>query len=429
MTPIYALVARSFYAGAAPVLTTASSSIVDPLGGDSLTLAGTSLSGVLAIQLSSDSSFTTGVTTFTGIAGNTATQVTGTTPTSTAGTVYVRAQTSAGYSNSLALESWYPFRDAVTPTLMCEEPNYSYNSGTTVGQFTGRYGSASSPNATGNAPTTINGSYPVFDGSSTWLGGNNVEAIFQSGGGSSGTFAFVVQPTSAPAGTGTGISENSMIGDVGRGAIGLLYTTRTTDGSPGFSAILTDGTYKTARAPAAAGQRHVVVMRFADSTTLDLCVDGLKNSGLPGIEQTAMGTYSAGTGQVFAIGKGWASNYYGGGMQVIATAKDRASNVWLGKFIRWSQHRHAVAAPSLGVAQPMTLSVSSASTSGGTSVTITGFGMASLTTLKFDNSSQSFSSNTATSVTFTTPAKTAGDYAIVLTNATGDSVPLYLKVA
>lgn len=416
----------SFFRGnAPPVLSAVSSDLVDTAGGDVLTVLGQRLSGS-TLQVSTDGVSWTSTTS----TSSTSTTSTGTLPACAAGTVYLRTTGPGGTSNTLAIEAWDVSYDTAALAGFWDKGGYSVS---TTGTWVRRFGQNNMTGGAGTSPAD-GGGYPTFNGTSQLLGASFIENNLQVAAAPySGTVAMVVTPSATPAQSGNGttgdIADRSLFGDNGRGAIGLNYTNRANSaaGVPGFMAVLTDGTYRTAQAPGANNTTHAVVMRFADKTTLDLSVDGKKNDGSLGVQRTAFSTYNTGTGQTLNIGSGYTTNYFTGAIRAVATLKEKATNKWLSKFLKWAAIRYSVGLPPLGAPLITTLSTDLVGTGGGTVVVVTGINLDTVTSVTLGGTAVTITPISSTSFSFVMPAKTPDIYALVATNAVGSSLALLIE--
>lgn len=402
--------------------------LVDSVGGDTFTVSGTGLAGS-TLQFSSDAVTWTSLTS----PSSTATTASGTTPSTTVGTIYVRALRADGRpSNIVAIESWNPTVGTTALSGFWDRGGYSVSAGT--GTWTRRSGTFNMTGGSTTSPTDAGG-YPSFNGTNQLLVASTIENVLQTSTAQyAGTVAIICTPSSAPTQTGNGttgdIGDKSLFGDSGRGSIGLNYTNRvnTAASVPGFTAIATDGSYRTVTAGAAVSSVHAVLMRFNDRSPLELSVDGVDNSGVPGFSTfSSFGTYSASTGENFNVGSGYTSNYYAGDMRAVVTLKEKASNTWATKFRKWGASRFGAGSATLGVPSITGLSSEFVDTLGGTVITVTGIGLDTLTALKVGNTSVSFTVISSTSCTFTAPSKSVGAWGVVGTNSSGDSLPYLLE--
>lgn len=306
----------------APLLISFDHTIADTLGGESRTITG--------LRLGSAISCTVGGTSAS-ITANTSTSLTFTMPAKAAGPHSVQVTTANGASNTLSIEAWSPAEEP-SCTLLAEAPDYSVLA--TVGTWTPRVGVTPTSGA-GAGPSAVGGA-PNFVSSRLVL--DVIANIFNiaSQSTAAGTACFVYRPTSLTA--GALVSSPCILGDMGRGAMGILCTTS----GCGFG-LLEAGTsvFRTALVPVTAGVDHAIVTRFQANGTIDTQINGKNASGVSGFTSTAITGYSVGTGvEHVNIGSGYTANTHPGLMKVAATFNTKISDTVADKFNRWVAARH-----------------------------------------------------------------------------------------
>ncbi len=186
---------------AAPVLTSTDYDQFDPLGGETITITGTTLTGATHCKVNGSD-----VT----ITSNTATTLAFTTPALVAGTGYTLTVTTAGgTSNALTLESW----STASLTLTGEWGPTSYTGSPWVGAVSSRnLTEATNPPATSAAVNGKTG--PSFDGINDRLIGATVSTYYDVGGYSMACLINVASFTTADPGAASVFSVPAVFGSV-----------------------------------------------------------------------------------------------------------------------------------------------------------------------------------------------------------------------
>lgn len=306
-------------AGAAipPVLSSLNYDLADTLGGDSITITGTSLGSAVSCTVGGTSA---------SITANTPTSLTFTMPAKTAGTYNVQVTTAGGSSNTLAIEAWAPDTDA-TCTLLLEKPGYNTGSGT----WAARVGT----NATGSPASPTFGGAPVFDGTG-YLDSANLASYINASG---GTVAAVASSTNNTSLSITSPYDNpNLLTNATQGTLGLSRGALASVN--GWMFHVYDSTaYRTAHVSLAdTTGMHSVIGRF-DASSLDLIVD----NGTPVAASPAPTAGWGTTSGASRIGANWdAAKSFRGTCNAFCLLNAKASSTFVTKFHKWSRVRHGV---------------------------------------------------------------------------------------
>lgn len=337
---------------ATPALLSLNFDLADTLGGDIITVTGTSLGGA--------TSCTVGGTAAT-ILANTGSQLTFVMPAKAAGSHNVQVVTAYGTSNTLSLEAWSPL---VEPTVVAlgERPGYVVSGVhvdfTNIGSWTLRVGTAWSK--TGSAPNSSaviggpSGGEAVFPGTGGdfYLPGPAMNALFDLTGASAGSFGTCVNTYSAEVHNAT-IESNPMFFSDGNGAgsYGCGYSDR--DGlaaSEGVIAfVTTDAGKKVLSCPLPLeGDYHAVLYRFADGAgatgTFNLQVDGKNNLGVDGFESVTGFTTMTACSDTTVLGIDTSkTRSFEGAMRAFFFATSKVSDAFATKWLKWCRVRHGAA--------------------------------------------------------------------------------------
>ncbi|AYV46331.1 hypothetical protein CFHF_15635 [Caulobacter flavus] len=421
----------------APAVTSISPTAGPTTGGTTVTITGTNLSGATAV--------TFGGTAATGFTVDSATQITATAPAGS-GTVDVRVTTVGGTSATSAADQ---FTYVPAPTVTSISPTAGPTGGGTTVTITGT-------NLSGATAVTFGGTaatgFTVVNGttiSATAPAGavGTVDVRVTAIGGTSATsaadqFTYVaaptvtsISPTAGPTGggttviiTGTGFSAASPTGAVKFGATNATYTinsnTQITATSPANAAGTYDVTVTTVGGTSATSAADQFTYVAAPTVT---SISPTAGPTTGGTTVTITGTNLSGATAV-TFGATAATGFtVDSATQITATAPANSAGTYdirvttVGGTSATSaadQYTY-VSAPTVTAVSP-----TAGPTGGGTTVIITGTGFAAASptgAVKFGATNATYTINSNTQITATSPANAAGAYDVTVTTVGGTS--------
>ncbi|CAB5690482.1 IPTL-CTERM protein sorting domain [Delftia tsuruhatensis] len=417
-----------------PTVTSISPNFGPQAGGTIVTITGTNLSGATAV--------TFGGTPATGYTVNSATQITATSPAGT-GTVDVRVTTAGGTS---AISGADQFSYLATPTITGIAPTAGPQAGGTEVTITGtnfigttgvNFGATAAAGFTVDSATSIRATAPAGTGTvdirvSNIVGTSPAIAADQ--------FTYVatpsvtsISPTTGPTGggttvtiTGTGFSAAPATGAVHFGATAATYTinsnTQITATAPAGSAGTVDVTVTTAGGTSATSAADQFTYVSAPTVT---SISPTAGPTAGGTSVTITGTNLSGATAVTFGGTAASGFTVNSGTQITATSPARSAGmVDVTVTTVGGTSATSSADQFTYVAMPTVTSVSPTAgpTAGGTSVVITGTNLSGATTVTFGGTAATgFTVNSATQITATSPAGSAGPVDVRVTTAGGTS--------
>ncbi len=428
--------------GSAPVVTAISPTAGSTLGDTTVVITGSGFTGATAVKFGG-----TGATNFT---INSDTQITALSPTSntTTGPVDVTVVNAAGVSTVVANDQFtytgVPFLSSIAPGTGPAA------GGTTVtitgGRFTGATGVKFGPNPATNF-TVISDSQVT---ATSPAGAGTVDVTVITAGGPSSTLnqdRFVyIGATSAPTVTGVNPTGGSTAGGTSVVITGTNFTGATAvkfGGAVAASFMVNSATQVTAISPAGSGAVDVTVtapggtsaVTSADKYTYAVAPPTVTALS-PSTGSTAGGTSVVITGTNFTgasavkFGTTAATNFTVNSATQITATSPAGSASAVDVTVTTSAGTSATSAADQFIyataAGPTVtaLSPSTGPTSGGTSVVVTGTNFTGATAVKFGTvAATNFTVNSATQITATSPAGTAGVIDVTVTTSGGTSAP------
>ena len=418
----------------APTVTSVSPNFGPQAGGTSVTITGTDLSGATAVLF--------GATTATSYVVNSATQITATSPAGT-GTVDVRVTTAGGTS---AISGADQFSYLATPTITSIAPTAGPQAGGTAVTITGtnfigttgvNFGASAATGFTVNSATSITATAPPGTGTvdirvSNSVGTSPTVAADQ--------FTYVaapsvtsISPTAGPTGggttviiTGTGFAAAPGTGAVRFGATTATYTinsnTQITATTPAGSAGTVDVTVSTVGGTSATSAADQFTYVPAPTVTSISPTSGPTSGGTT---VTITGTNFSGATAVTFGGTAASGFTVNSNTQITATAPAQAAGTIDVRVTTGGGTSATSAADQFTyVSAPTVTSVSPTAgpTAGGTSVVITGTNLSGATAVTFGGTAATgFTVNSATQITATAPAGSAGTVDVRVTTTGGTS--------
>jgi large repetitive protein len=371
---------------------------------------------------------------------NSGTQITATAPAGSAGTVNVTVTTAAGTSATSGTGDDYTYTAA--PNVTSISPTSGVATGGTAVTITGtnligatavRFGSTAATGVIVNSATSITATSPAGTGV--------VDVTVATAGGTSATgsgdrFSYVpvvsgVAPSAGPLAGGTSVIITG-IGFTGASAVkfgtaaATGYTvnsdTQITATAPAGSAGTVDISVTTATGTSAAGGTVDNYTYRAAPTVTNVSPSSGPTAGGTSVTITGTGLSAA---SAVKFGSTAATGYtVNSDTQITATAPSGSAGTIditvttpggtsaTGSADRFTYH----AAPTVTGISPDT-----GPTSGGTEVSITGTGFSSATAVRFGSTAASFTVDSSTSITATSPAGSAGTVDIRVTSVGGTS--------
>ena len=427
------------YSSPQPTVTAVAPNAGPTGGGTSVTITGTNLAGATAVKF--------GATAASGYTVISNTQIVATAPAGSAGTVDITVTGPAGTSTTSAADQYTYIS---TPTVTSVSPTSGPGGGGTTVTITGTgFAGATAVTFGGTAATgyTVNSASQIT--ATAPAGSGTVDIRVTTPGGTSATtaadqYTYVpaptvtsVSPTSGPTAggttviiTGTGFAFASGSGAVKFGAANAIYTinsnTQITATAPGNSAGTYDVTVTTAggtSATSAADQYTYVSAPMVTAVS-------------PNRGPTAGGTTVIITGSGFAFANPTGAVKFGAtnatytinsNTQITATSPANAAGTYDITVTTPGGTSATTAADQYTyVSAPTVTSISPTAgpTAGGTTVTITGTGFALANptgAVKFGATNATYTINSNTQITVTSPANAAGTYDITVTTPGGTS--------
>ena len=415
---------------ASPTVTAVSPSTGPTSGGTTVTITGTNLTGA--------SSVTFGATPAS-IVSNTATSISATSPAGAAGTVDVRVTTVAGTSATSASDQ---FTYVAAPTVTAVSPGSGpTGGGTTVTitgtnlsnatavSFGGTTGSIVSNTATSMTATSPAGSAGAVDVTVTTAGGTSATS-------SNDRFTYVAAPTvtsiSPSSGSTAGGTSVVVTGTNFSAATAVKFGTTTAG-----SFTIDSGTQITVSSPAASAGTVDITVVSPGGTSATGSADQFTYIAAPAISSiapsagpTAGGTSVTITGTNFTgatsvkFGATSATGFtVNSATQITATSPSGSAgtvDITVTTGIGTSSTGSSDQFTYTALPTVTSISPSSGPTAGTTSVVLTGTGFTGATAVKFGASNATgFTVNSATQITATAPAGSAGTVDITVTTAGG----------
>ncbi|ABE40229.1 Outer membrane autotransporter barrel [Rhodopseudomonas palustris BisB5] len=388
-------------------------------GGTSVTITGTNLSGVTGVTVGGASAT---------LGANTSTSIVITTPSGTAGARDVVVTTAGG-----SVTSTGGFTYIAAPTIGTISPSSGPTGGGTSVTITGTNLSGVTSVTVGGASATLgsNTSTSIVITTPSGTAGARDVIVTTAGGAvtSTGGFTYIAAPTigtispsSGPTGGGTNVTiTGTNLSGVTGVTVGGASATLGTNTSTSIVITTPSGT---------AGARDVIVTTAGGSATSTGGFTYIAGPTIgtisPNSGPTAGGTSVTITGTnlsgVTSVTIGGAAATLGSNTStsiVITTpagtagARDVVLTTAGGSVTSTGGFTYA-AAPTISTVTP-----SSGSTGGGTSVTITGTNLSGVTSVTVGGTAATLGTNTSTSIVITTPTGTAGARDVVLTTAGG----------
>ncbi|MBJ2143629.1 IPTL-CTERM sorting domain-containing protein [Delftia acidovorans] len=416
----------------APTVTSISPTAGPTAGGTSVVITGTNFSGTTAV--------TFGATAATGFTVNSATQITATAPAHAAGTVDVRITTVGGTSATSAADQ---FTYVAAPTVTSVSPTAGPAAGGTSVVITGTnlsgatavtFGATAATGFTVNSATQITATAPAgspgtVDVRVTTTGGTSAT-------GAADQFTYVatptvtsISPTSGPQAGGTTVTLT------GTNLGGATAVTFGATAATGFT--VNSATQITATAPAGTGTVDVRITTAGGTSTTSAAdqftyvpaptVTSISPTSGPqagGTTVTLTGTNLSGATAV-TFGATAATGFtVNSATQITATAPAGTGTVDVRITTVGGTSATSAADQFTYVPAPTVTSVSPASGSsiGGTTVTLTGTNFTGATAVTFGGTAATgFTVNSATQITATAPAGSAGTVDVRVTTTGGTS--------
>ncbi|WP_231952599.1 IPT/TIG domain-containing protein [Paenibacillus sp. AD87] len=417
----------------APTITSMSPTSGPTSGGTIVTLTGTNLTDATAVKF--------GATAAASYTVNSATSITATAPAGSVGTVDVTVTTSGGTSATSAVDQ-YTYMAMAAPTIVGLSPISGPTSGGTTVTLTGTnltgttgvtFGGRAATAYIVNSPTQITATAP-----SGTVGAVNI-MVTTPGGTATLTFGytyFMAAPTI--------ISISPVSGPTSGGTIVTLTGTNLTDatavkfGATAASYTVNSATQITATAPAGSAGTVDVTVTTPGGTSATSAADQYTYHAEPTITNmsptsgpTSGGTIVTLTGTnltdatAVKFGATAASYTVNSATQITATAPaGSAGTVDVTVTTPGGTSATSAADQYTYHAEPTitNMSPTSGPTSGGTIVTLTGTNLTDATAVKFGATAASYTVNSATQITATAPAGSAGTVDVTVTTPGGTSV-------
>ncbi|MGX0962453.1 hypothetical protein AB7M63_002902 [Bradyrhizobium japonicum] len=417
------------YIAAPPTVTSISPTSGPQTGGTTVIITGTNLSGATAV--------TFGATAATGFAVNSATQITATSPAGT-GTVDITVTTVGGTSATSAADQ---FTYVPAPTVTSISPTSGPGAGGTTVTITGTnltgatavvFGATAATGFTVNSATQITATSPA--------GTSTIDIRVTTAGGTSATsaadqFTYIaaptvtsISPTTGPAAGGTSVTIT------GTNFTGVTAVSFGGTAAAGFT--FNSATSITATSPAGTGAVDVRVTT-PGGTSATSAADQFTYAGAPSVTSisptggplaggtivTITGANLSGATAVTFGATAAAGFTVNSATQITATSPAGTGTVDVRVTTVGGTSASSAADQFSYAATPAVTSVApnAGSTTGGTSVTITGTALSGATAVKFGaTNATSFTVNSATSITAVSPAG-AGTVDITVTTPGGTS--------
>jgi hypothetical protein len=421
--------------GSAPAVTAVSPNTGSTAGGQVVTVTGTGFTGATGVSFGS-----TAASSYQIVSDTT---VTATAPAGSAGTVDIKVTTNNGTSSAVTADH-FTYLSTAAPTVTGVSPTSGSTAGGTSVTVTGTnftgatavtFGGVAASSFTVNSSTSITATSPAQP-----VGTIDICVTTPSGTsavGSADHFSFTA--ASAPTVTSLGTSSGSNLGGISvtitgtnfTGATGVFFggvaaasftvssSTSITATSPAQAAGTYDVTIATysATSATASGDRYTATLASAPTVT---AVSPTSGSTAGGTSVTLTGTNFTGATGVFFGGVAATTFTVNSSTSITATAPPEAAatidttvQTYAGSSAVGSADHFtftAASAPTVSSVSP-----SSGSTGGGTSVTVTGTGFTGATGVSFGSVAASFTVNSDTSITATAPAQAAGTVDITVT--------------
>jgi CSLREA domain-containing protein len=418
----------------APTVTSVSPSVGGTAGGTTVTITGTSFTGATAVKF--------GATAATNVTVNSATSITATSPSGSAGTVNITVITPGGTS---ATNTGDDFVYEAAPTVTKIAPAVGpINGGTSVTitgtNFTGAsavmFGANAATNVTVTSSTSITATSP--SGSA-----GNVDVTVTAPGGKSTTSAkdqFTYEPT--PTVTSVSPTSGLLAGSTSVKITGTNFTGATAvsfGGTAAASFSVTNSTTITATSPAGSAGTVNITVTAPGGTSSITTADQFTYQTLPtvtavnpssgpltgGTTVTIGGTNFTGATAV-KFGTISATSFSVSNATSITATAPAGSAGTVNITVTTANGTSAVVAQDQftyeGAPTVTAISPTMGGTAGGTSVTITGTNFTGATAVKFGaTAATSFTVNSATSITATSPSGSAGMINITVTTPIGTS--------
>ncbi|PZA12230.1 transporter [Rhodopseudomonas palustris] len=404
---------------AAPTIDTISPSSGPTAGGTSVTITGTNLSGV--------SSVTVGGAAAT-LGTNTSTSIVITTPAGTAGARDVVLTTAGG-----SVTSTGGFTYIAGPTISTISPSAGPTAGGTSVTITGTDLSGVTGVTVGGAAATLgtNTATSIVITTPSGTAGARDVVVTTAGGSATSVGGFTyaapptigtISPSSGSTGGGTSVTiTGTNLSGVTSVTIGGASATLGTNTSTSIAVTTPSGT---------AGARDVVVTTAGGSVTstggFTYILSPSISTITPNAGPTAGGTSVTITGTnlsgVTSVTVGGASATLGTNTSTSIVITTPAGTAGARDVVVTTAGGSATSVGGFTYAGPPTIgtiSPSSGSTAGGTSVTITGTNLSGVTSVTIGGASATLGTNTSTSIAVTTPSGTAGARDVVVTTAGG----------
>ena len=418
----------------APTVTGVSPNHGPLAGGTSVTITGTGFIGATGVSFGGTAG--TAVTVVSG------TQITATSPAGT-GTVHIIVTTSEGENTP---ESADQFAYQVAPTVTGVSPNHGALAGGTVVTLTGTgfigATGVSFGGTAGTAVTVVSGTQ-ITATSPAGTGTVDITVITPEGTSSTSSadqFTYQAAPTV------TGVSPNH--GVIGGGTsvtltgTGFLGATGVSFGvTPGTAVTVVSGTQITVTSPSGTGTVHITVTT-PEGTSVETSADQFAYQGVPTVTGvfpnfgclidstlvTITGTgFLGATGVSFGGTPGTSVTVVSGTQITVNSPIRPAGTVHITVTTPHGTSAETLADQFTYQAEPIVDVVSPqvGPLAGGTSVTITGDSFTGATAVKFgDTAATSFTVDSHTQITATSPAGTAGTVHILVTTPIGTNTPV-----
>lgn len=314
----------------APSPASMSFDLADHSTGDTLTIFGTNMTGITAVELRENGSGGAWTSATLGATDDTTYQ-SFVMPSVSAGMYDVRVTNSVGSATlTNALEAWEP-TDEPNCTALWEMPGYTNSAGTA--HWVARFGSDIINGAT-NAPAAGSG-WPAFAGSQ-WLTGPDINSLLTYGTPSEGTVSYVGTWSIANADHPTDPIANDGIFADSFGQAGMSFSTA------GVRAFLLDdvGGIQTLAVAQAATVAHAASMRFKDAEAIWLSVNG----SAYGDNSTPFDIFikgAVGTAVILGNNNDMSAGI-NGELFAICFHNAKVSDTFASKFYRWAQQHFGI---------------------------------------------------------------------------------------
>ena len=417
---------------AVPTVTSVSPSAGPTGGGTSVTITGTNLTGATAVKF--------GATNATSFTVNSATSISSTAPAGSAGTVDVTVTTAGGTSATSANDN---YRYAAAPTVASVSPTAGPTAGGTsvtisgtnlTGASTVKFGATTATSFTINSATSITATAPAgsagtVDITVTTPAGTSATSANDNYRYAAAPTVTSVSPTDGPTAGGTSVT---ITGTNFTGATAVKF------GATNATFVIVNATQITATAPAESAGMVDMTVTTPGGTSATGANDQFFYSAPPTVSTISPSAGPLGGGTTVTItgtnllratgvefGATNATFVIVNATQITATAPvESAGTVDItvttpgGTTATGAGDKFTYAAPPTVTS----ISPSAGPTAGGTSVTITGTNLSAATGVKFgNNDATNLTGNTATQITATAPAGSAGPVDVTVTTAGGTS--------